>query len=146
VAREIEAAGATRHRALEDIMKTIRAILSTTVLPLDGTYTVTTLDDVAEMNLDGIPHFVGHPSTKAILDSLGAVHTPGLFSGILPGENCLAVSIKQGMSTRGSEGKTVDQHITRDMLSFRLITRASVCIFCNEEAVIQFACGNCGAT
>ena len=104
-----------------------KAILSTTVLVQDGNYSVYTLTDaeIENLNLSGIPHFVGHPATKEILDGLGAVHTPGLFTGLEPGETMLAVSIKQGLSSRGEVGHTVHQNVTKNMLSFRVVQRGA---------------------
>ena len=125
-----------------------KAILSTTVLPQDGNYSVYTLTDaqIEKLNLTDIPHFVGHPATKEILDGLRAVYTPGLFTGLEPGEIMLAVSIKQGLTSRGEVGHTVHQNVTKNMLSFRVVQRAAVCGFCNKPTYLGWACGNCGAT
>lgn len=122
------------------------AILSTTVLPLDGIYMVETvsLENVREY-ISGTPHFVGHPSTKAILDELGAIHTPGLFKGLQAGEIALCCAIAQGKSSRSELGKTVDQEIRLEDLTWRVIRKASKCAFCGQEAVLGWACANCGA-
>lgn len=103
----------------------IVAILSTTVLPLDGVYQVVTLNDTESEKLlvAGTPHYIGHPATKAIVDGLGAIHTQGLFPGLQVGEVALAVSIKQGQSTRAEVGHTVHQDVDRSQLSFRLVER-----------------------
>jgi hypothetical protein len=98
------------------------AILSTTVLPLDGTYTVLTVEAPDNLELEGIPHYVGHPSTKQLLESLGAVQAPSkLFTGLQPGESALTCAIKQGQSVRTTG--TIDQDVTIDQLSFRVVTR-----------------------
>jgi hypothetical protein len=129
----------------------ITAILSTTVLPMDGNYTVRTLTDaeVSDLNLAGITHYIGHPATKSIVENMGAIPAPSkLFEGIQAGQTCLAVSIKQGMSTRATLGHTeAHQEVTPDMLQFRLITRADVCLFCKQEARLpqMWHCSSCGA-
>jgi hypothetical protein len=106
----------------ETIMK-ITAVLSTTILPLDGLYAVVTLDEAPD--LTGVPHYIGHPDTKAIVEQLGAVQSESkLFTGLEVGEIAIACAIKQGMSTRATEGHTTPhQSVTSDMLSFRMIMR-----------------------
>jgi hypothetical protein len=74
--------------------------------------------------LIGVPHFVGHPATKQILEGLGAVPAPSkLFEGLQPGEQALAFAIKQGLSDRSQGGTAVNQEVTADQLTCRLITR-----------------------
>ncbi|MDD5487229.1 MAG: hypothetical protein PHW65_06725, partial [Dehalococcoidales bacterium] len=64
------------------------AVLSTTVLPLDGIYKVETTQE--DIDLTGVPHYIGHPDTKAIVESLGAVQAESrLFSGLQPGEKAV---------------------------------------------------------
>lgn len=124
------------------------AILSTTVLPIDGTYTVSRLEGTP--NISGIRHYVGHPDTKQIIESLGAVQAESkLFQGLNPGESAISCSIKQGLSNRAVDGfSSAHQSVTVDMIEFRLITRAEICGFCNHEARIYplWHCANCGAT
>lgn len=109
--------------------KSFVAILSTTVLPLDGTYTVTTLQgeerESALRSLTGTPHYTGHPDTKAIVEGLGAIPAPTkLFAGLAVGETALCVPIKQGLSTRASEGFTVHQAIQEiGTLDVRVLSR-----------------------
>ena len=126
----------------------VKAILSTTVLPIDGTYTVTTLSDTPIMR--DIPHYVGHPDTKKIIEELGAVQSDSkLFTGLKPGESAISCSIKQGMSNRVIDGFCMaHQTVTIDMLEFRLIARAEICGFCGREARIYplWHCANCGTT
>ena len=63
------------------------AVLSTTVLPLDGVYSVQTLAAGNIPDLAGVPHYIGHPDTKVIVESLGAVQAPSkLFAGLQPGD------------------------------------------------------------
>ena len=102
----------------------IVAVLSTTVLPLDGTYTVKTVD-IKEINIKDVPHYIGHPATKEIVGNLGAVQSESkLFEGLKEGESALCFAIKQGMSTRKDSGfSSPHQDVTLDMLHVRIITR-----------------------
>lgn len=126
----------------------IVAVLSTTVLPLDGTYTVQRLNKFP--NINGIPHYIGHPTTKDIVEQLGAIPAPSkLFSGLKPGESALCFSIKQGMSTRKDQGFTSPhQDITPDMLDIRVIKRIVVdycrCPLCGHDNINGHFCGGCG--
>lgn len=99
------------------------AILSTTILPLDGTYKVTTLDTVPDIT--GVPHYIGHPTTAAIVADLGAVKADSnLFAGLQPGQTALAFAIAQGKSTRATQGHTTPhQDVTMADLTVRQITR-----------------------
>ena len=101
----------------------IVAILSTTVLPLDGTYKVATLTEVP--NISGVSHYIGHPDTKAIVEELGAVPAPSkLFLGLQVGESALTFAIAQGKSKRATEGVTTpNQAVTIEDLSIRVVTR-----------------------
>lgn len=100
------------------------AILSTVVVPVDGTYEVKTLLENAP-NIEGIPSYVGHPDTKKIVeDDLGAVPAPTkLFTGLQVGESAVAFPIKQGRSNRTQGGTAVNQTVTIEDLDIRLITR-----------------------
>ena len=126
------------------------AVLSTTILPEDGTYTVKTVD-LSSVDINGVPHFIGHPSTKEIVEKLGAIPAESkLFPGLKPNESAVCFAIKQGMSSRAEIGKTVDQEVTPDMLSVRIISRLGidkwVCPFCKAENWGGWHCGGCGAT
>jgi hypothetical protein len=99
------------------------AILSTTILPLDGTYEIRTIENI---DITGIYHYINHPDTKEIIESFGAIQAPTkLFTGLQVGESAVSYSIKQGLSTRMTLGYTVHQDVTQDMLHIRLITRLS---------------------
>ena len=106
-----------------------KAILSTTVLPMDGTYTVVTLSGSAREqvlnSLTGVAHYIGHPDTKAIAEGLGAVVAPTkLFVGLKVGEEAVCLPIKQGLSSRATEGFTVHQAIAEiGTLDVRVIRR-----------------------
>jgi len=104
-------------------MYKIVAVLSTTILPLDGTYTVITVDKCP--NIQGIPHYIGHPDTKNIIEELGTVQADSkLFEGLQPFESAICVPIQQGKSTRATEGFTTPhQKVTLDDLSVRIVTR-----------------------
>jgi hypothetical protein len=116
----------------------ISAILSTTVLPLDGNYAVQTLETIPEIG--GIAHYIGHPATKQIVEQLGAAQAASkLFTGLSVGESAIAVSIKQGLSTRATEGFTSPhQEVDINMLTFRLITRLPDKL----DHCCNFYCGN----
>lgn len=126
----------------------IVAILSTTVLPKDGVYKVKTMEKVPD--LAGLPHYIGHPATKSIVESLGAVQAPtNLFPGLEPGESALAFSIKQGRSTRRKAGYTTPhQEVNIDDLDVRVITRLDgkyFCPFCGTDTLGAKHCPECGA-
>jgi hypothetical protein len=106
-------------------MVKLQAVLSTTVLPLDGTYRVETVSGSGCPNITGIPHYIGHPDTKALVESLGAVQAESkLFPGLQPGEKAVCFPIQQGKSSRASEGFTSPhQSVSMKDLSVRVITR-----------------------
>jgi len=101
----------------------IIAVLSTTVLPIDGTYTVLTVADCPDIK--GVPHYIGHPDTKQIVEQLGALQAPSkLFTGLQPFESAVCFAIAQGKSKRASEGFTTPhQDIDFSDLTIRVITR-----------------------
>lgn len=103
------------------------AVLSTTVLPLDGVYLVRTLskEELDSLDLVGLPHYIGHPDTKAIVEALGAVPAPTkLFPGLQVGEQAVCFPIAQGKSTRATEGFTTPhQSVNLEDLQIRVITR-----------------------
>ena len=103
------------------------AVLSTTVLPLDGIYEVETVDP-EQVNIEGVPHYIGHPATKEIVEKLGAVQAETkLFSGLEPGEVAVCFAIKQGKSTRVKDGFTSPhQEVAADDLTCRVIRRMRV--------------------
>lgn len=103
------------------------AVLSTTVLPLDGIYEVRTIDP-STVDIEGVPHYIGHPATKGIVEQLGAVQAESkLFAGLEPGEVAVCFSIKQGRSTRAKDGFTSPhQDISADDLMCRVIRRMKV--------------------
>lgn len=101
---------------------TIVAITSTTILPLDGTYEVKRLESTPDIT--GIPHYIGHPATKDVVEAKGAVQAPSkLFTGLQAGESQLCFAIKQGQSDRSQGGTAVNQDVSEDMLDVRIVTR-----------------------
>lgn len=70
------------------------AILSSTVLSLDGTYQYAALPSMPVDLAAGIPHYVGHPATRYLLDQAGAVYTPGYFAGLEVGQTYLVAQLK----------------------------------------------------
>jgi hypothetical protein len=106
-----------------DIVEIV-AILSTTVLPLDGTYKITTIDP-GSVNVTGVPHYIWHPDTKAIVEAMGAIPAETkLFSGLQSGQSAFCFSIAQGKSTRVVDGFTTPhQTVTAADLTCRIITR-----------------------
>lgn len=106
------------------------AVLSSTVLSLDGTYTVQTLDGPPVVDgasaVAGLPHYVGHPATAAVLDAAGAVHTKGLFPGLQVGQAFYACSLAQPRNG-GADSHTSHQAVNDPLndLVWRLVTRVA---------------------
>ena len=129
----------------------IKAILSTTILPVDGVYDITTLSGTDRekvlQNLQGVQHYIGHPATKGIVEKLGAIPAESkLFAGLEAGETAIALSIRQGVSSRKDIGHTVHQEVSIEDLDVRIIKKARTCPFCNEGGYIGWHCTFCGAT
>jgi len=71
-----------------------------------------------------VPHYISHPDTEAIVESLGAVPSlTKLFPGLAVGEQAICFPIQQGKSSRAEIGKTVDQSVNMEDLQVRVITR-----------------------
>jgi len=109
----------------------LKAITSTTILPLDGVYEVKTIELTsaiqAEIARQRVPHYVGHPATKIIIEErLQAVPAESkLFPGLQSGESMLCVPIKQGRSDRSKGGTSINQEVSLEDLDFRIVTRLS---------------------
>lgn len=104
----------------------IVAVLSTTVIPIDGLYLVETIDPEAEaLDLAGVPHYIGHPATRQIVEDLGAIPAPArLFSGLEVGQSAVCFAIAQGKSNRAKDGFTTPhQEVSMDDLTIRVLTR-----------------------
>lgn len=102
----------------------IKAVLSTTVLPIDGTYRIETVD-VSSVDLAGVPHYIGHPDTKVLAEELGAVQAESkLFAGLLVGEQAVCLPIKQGQSNRVFDGHSAPhQNVSIENIDIWVITR-----------------------
>lgn len=76
-------------------------------------------------SLSGVPHYIGHPDTKAIVEGLGAVPAQTkLFPGLAVGEQAVCFPIAQGKSTRAVDGFTSPhQDVSLQDLQVRVITR-----------------------
>ena len=108
------------------------AILSTTVLPVDGTYEVLTWVGPTPLGRDfprepGMAQYIGHPATKKIVEERFYTMPPPapLFAGLAVGQAALCVSIQQGRSDRAQGGTAVNQDVTVNDLIYRLVLRIS---------------------
>ena len=131
------------------------AVLPTTVLPLDGLYAVASAYAAeaiwpiiecshrlsamviealgglegrgVRVRFEGVPHYIGHPDTKKLIEERGA--TPAqerLFPGLQVGEAALTVAIKQGRSSRTTLGHTeAHQAVTWEDLEVRVVMRVA---------------------
>lgn len=105
------------------------AVLSTTVLPLDGVYQISRVPvqealEALRRKFIGTRHYVGHPATKRLLEEYGCLQASvKLFPGIEIGEWCLCFPIKQGQSDRSQGGTTVNQETSIDNLECRIVWR-----------------------
>ena len=97
------------------------AVLSTTVIPNDGLYQI---QRIKFTDVTNVLHYIGHPSTKEIVENMGAIQSENkLFTGLEKNENAVCFAIKQGVSSRKELGHTVHQEINLEDLDIRLITR-----------------------
>lgn len=92
----------------------MKAILSSPICFSGGTFSA---DDVPMPDVTGIPHYVGHPATRALLDAAGAVFTPGRYAGPEVGESFIAVPL--ALNPR-AEGYTSDTAVA-DLSQLRVI-------------------------
>jgi hypothetical protein len=105
------------------------AVLSTTIISEDGTYEVTTLGDpskvLGQIALLNLPHYVGHPATRLILEQKGncSPAPTKLFPGLKAGTAYLCFPIKQGQSDRSQGGSAVNQEVTIDNLDCKVVVR-----------------------
>ena len=74
----------------------IVAVLSTSVMPKDGIYSIQTIPRTA-VHIEGVPHYIGHPCTKKIIEEMGAVQASNRsFRGLRIGEEALWLAIVTG--------------------------------------------------
>lgn len=107
-----------------DILKTA-AICSSTILPNDGTYRVRRFAAVRTPDFFAcVPHYIGHPATKNIIENMGAIPSESkLFTGLEIGQRMITCSIKQGRSNRTGGGTAINQEVCFDDLDFRVVER-----------------------
>ena len=67
----------------------IKAVLSTTILPLDGNYSVKTIKDI---DITGVPHYIGHPATKEIVEKF-SLYTDGIINYRIGSRSKVAASL-----------------------------------------------------
>ena len=95
------------------------AVLSSTVINVSGEYKVEV--NVALPDIKGLPSYVGHPDTAALLAALGANKVGGLFQGLAVGESFIAVPLA---NPNRSEGWVVDQALSGlDQIRVTRVTR-----------------------
>ena len=110
---------AALEAAKEERTPRIVAVLSSTVLT-DGVYSCEIVPFPS--SLTGIPHYVGHPATKGLIEALGAVSaSTKLFAGLAVGESYIAVPLARNERV---EGWTKDTAVTDvSQLQAKLVTR-----------------------
>jgi len=100
----------------------LTAILSSTVLVKDGIYKIETLEEIPDIK--GVMHYIGHPSTRSIVEKLGAVKaSSNLFQGLEINQSAICFTLKMEKNTREKEGITLNQETSIDDLQIRLLTR-----------------------
>lgn len=99
------------------------AVLSTSVMPKDGLYSIKTVDR-ATLCLEGLPHYIGHPCTKRIVEKLGAYPSKSrTFRGLKPGEEAICVPIKHTKNKREHHFTRANQKVSVEDLCFRILKR-----------------------
>ena len=99
------------------------AVLSTSVMPKDGTYSIHTISK-NKVDLEGLPHYVGHPCTKKIIEDMGAVPAEGnTFHGLEVGEEAICVPIKHRKNKREHRFTKANQVVSLKDLCFRILKR-----------------------
>lgn len=95
------------------------AVLSSTVINVTGKYSVEV--NIPLPSVKGLPSYVGHPDTAALLAALGANKVSGLFEGLRVGESFIAVPLA---NPNRAEGWVVDQALQSvDQLRVTRVTR-----------------------
>lgn len=82
----------------------------------------------SKIQFKDVPHYIGHPATKELIELHGAVPAQSKFfdlSSLKEGENYLAISLRPEFNTGKQEnGITKDvQKIEWHMLSIKIITK-----------------------
>ena len=100
---------------------TVVCVLSSTLLQHSGDYRYAECPeppDVAD-----IPHYVGHPATRFLLDQAGAVYTPGLFGGLQPGQSFVVAQLRD--PRKGQAFTTDAPNVGAGDLKWGLVIRIS---------------------
>lgn len=101
------------------------AILSSVVTTEDGVYRVKTkrFKEVKPL-VRGLTHYIGHVSTRELLERLGAVRSSSpFFRGLRVGESALVVTLRRNTS-REVKGFTTGVFGVKPIdLRFRILTR-----------------------
>lgn len=88
-------------------------IMSTTILPVDGTYIRREIPMTnALMNMNGKQHYVGHPATKQLLEDQGAIYIPGKLERLTVGQKALCVPLASSPRETGQRGNVFDIEIS----------------------------------
>lgn len=96
------------------------AVLSSTVLSKEGTYQYVTFESMPLLP-KGIPHYMGHPATRHILDSVGCTYTPGYFPGLEVGQAYLTCQLRD--PRKGSEFTKDNPNVGMIDLKFGYVRR-----------------------
>ena len=99
------------------------AILSSTVLTREGEYRYVPFHSMPVVA--GIPHYVGHPAMRHILDTAGAVYKAGYFAGYFAGldvgESYLACQLRD--PRKGTAFTADAPNVDMTDLKFSIVTR-----------------------
>ncbi len=101
------------------------AILSSVVATEDGVYKVRTkrFEEVKSL-VHGLTHYVGHVSTRELLERLGAVRSSSpFFRGLRVGESALVVTLRRNTSREVKGFTTGVFGVKPEDLRFRILTR-----------------------
>ena len=105
------------------------AVLTSTVIPKDGLYSVASYHRGAaergEIVCKGVKHYVGHPSTAKVVESMGAIASADkLFPGLMVGESALVATLRPEHSYREKHGHSGPHvNVTAGDLRWRILRR-----------------------
>lgn len=98
------------------------AVLSSPVLVVDGTYSIETIIEIPD--LEGVEHYIGHLSTRLIVEKKGAIKaSTNIFKGLEVNQSAICFTLKKGFGSREKEGITVNQEVSIEDLQVRILTR-----------------------
>lgn len=99
----------------------IIAVLSSTVLISTGAYNYTEVAPGHTPDLTGLPHHVGHPATRHLVEAAGATYKSGLFAGLAPGEAFYVAQLRN--SRKGAEFTKDHPNVLPEDLKWGLVHR-----------------------